>query len=254
MAIWMAIVLGLVQGFTEFLPVSSSGHLLLFQEFFGITQDGLLFEILLHVATLCAVIIVFHKKIWELIKKPFQPMVYYLVIATAITCVMFLILKMFINIDDLLGSVRLLPIMFIITAIILFLTSLIKSKESDVGYKTSIAAGFAQGIAVIPGISRSGSTIAASLYAGAKREDAAEFAFLMSIPAILASLVYTIIDNPTSVLALEPWPLLFGFIAALVSGIVAIKVMLKLVQKVKLYWFSIYLVILSVILMFVFYL
>lgn len=254
MAIWMAIVLGLVQGFTEFLPVSSSGHLLLFQEFFGIAQDGLLFEILLHVATLCAVMIVFRKKIWELIKKPFQPMVYYLVIATAITCVMFLVLKMLIDIDSIFGSVRLLPFLFIITAIILFLTSLIKSKDAEVGYKTAIAAGFAQGIAVIPGISRSGSTIAASLYTGAKREAAAEFAFLMSIPAILASLVYTIIDNPSSVLTLEPWPLLFGFTAALVSGIVAIKVMLKLVQKVKLYWFSIYLVVLSVVLMFVFYL
>jgi undecaprenyl-diphosphatase len=253
MTIWIALVLGLVQGLTEFLPVSSSGHLMLFQELFGIAQDGLLFEIILHVATLCAVIIVFRKKIWELVKKPFQPMMYYLVIATAITCVMFLVFKKLFNIDAVLGNVKLLPFMFLVTAIVLFLTTLIKPKEREVGYVTSVAAGFAQGIALIPGISRSGSTIAASLYTGAKREAAAEFAFLMSIPAILASLVFSVIDNPSAVTALEPVPLIFGFIAALVSGIFAIKIMLKVIQKVKLYWFSVYLVILSVVLLFVFY-
>jgi len=249
MTIWVAIVLGLVQGLTEFLPVSSSGHLILFQELFGVANDGLLFEIMLHVATLAAIVIVFRKKIWELIKKPFQPMVYYLVIATAITCAMFLLLGSFVDFK----SVRILPFMFLITAIILFLTTLIKPKEREVGYTTSVVAGFAQGIALIPGISRSGSTIAASLYTGVKRESAAEFAFLMSIPAILASLVYTVIDSPSSVLALEFWPLLFGFITALVSGIFAIKVMLRIIKNVKLYWFSIYLVILSIVLMFVFY-
>ena len=262
--------MGLVQGLTEFLPVSSSGHLLLFQELFGVAQDGLLFEIILHVATLCAVVFVFRKRIWELVKRPLQPMMYCLVIATAVTCAVFLILKTVIDVDSVFGNVKILPFMFLVTAIVLFLTTFIKPKAAgvdgesstiaggenggEINYKTSLAAGFAQGIALIPGISRSGSTIAASLYTGARREAAAEFAFLMSIPAILASLLFTIIDSPGAVLALEPLPLLFGFAAALVSGIFAIKVMLRLIQKVKLYWFSVYLTVLSIILLFVFYL
>ena len=94
MAIWVAIVLGLVQGLTEFLPVSSSGHLLLFQKFFGIEDSPLLFDIILHIATLCAVIIVFRKKIWQLIRNPFQKTTYCLIIATAITCVMVLIVHL----------------------------------------------------------------------------------------------------------------------------------------------------------------
>lgn len=263
MAIWIAILLGLVQGLTEFLPVSSSGHLLMFQRFFKLDDVPLLFDIILHVATLCAVVIVFRKKIWELICKPFCKMTYCLVITTAISCALVLIFN---QLFDLTRSYKILPITFLSTAIILFATTLFPKKErgkdnkedgkeSSVEYKTGIVAGVAQGVAaVIPGISRSGSTIAASLATGVKREEAAEFAFLMSIPIIIASFVFELISSPDAISAVQVWPLLFGFVTAMIAGIFAINVMLKIVKNIKLYWFSIYLVVLSVVLMFVFYL
>jgi len=252
MAIWVAIVLGLVQGLTEFLPVSSSGHLLLFQKIFGIEDSPLLFDIILHIATLCAVIIVFRKKIWQLIKKPLQKTNYCLLIATAITCAMVLIVH-FAGWTDAMRDYKILPVTFIITAIILFIATILPQKENSPGYKTGIIAGIAQGIAVIPGISRSGATITASLATGVKREEAAEFAFLMSIPIIIASFVFEIISSPGDIAMMSFWPIALGFIAALISGIFAIKIMLKIVQKIKLYWFSVYLVTLAIILVFVFY-
>jgi len=252
MEIWVAIVLGLVQGLTEFLPVSSSGHLLLFQKLFAIEDSPLLFDIILHIATLTAVIIVFHKKIWQLIRKPFQKTTYCLLIATAITCAMVLVVH-FAGWTDAMRNYKILPITFLITAIILFAVTFLPKKENSVGYKTGIIAGIAQGIAVIPGISRSGATIAASLATGVKREEAAEFAFLMSIPIIIASFVFEIISSPGDIAVMSFWPIAFGFVAALLSGILAIKIMLKIVQKIKLYWFSVYLVVLSIILIFVIY-
>ena len=246
----MAILLGLIQGLTEFLPISSSGHLLLAQRIFSMPTDMLMFDIILHLATLCAVVIVFRKKIWQLICHPFCKTNYCLLIATVITCTIVLLFKD--QIDKTL-TYKILPFTFMITAIVLFTTSLISPKNAtEIGYKTGIIAGLTQGIAVIPGISRSGSTIAAALLTGTRRQDAAEFAFLMSIPIIIASFLFELISSPTSALSISPIPLSFGFITALISGILAIKFMLKIVKSIKLYWFSLYLVILSIILLFIF--
>ena len=249
MTVFTAILLGFIQGLTEFLPVSSSGHLMLAQHFFNMPDNMLMFDIILHIATLCAVVIVFRKKIIFLIRNPLCKTNYCLLIATAITCTIVILFKD--QIDQTL-TYKILPFTFMITAILLFATSLINPKNSgEVGYKTSIIAGIAQGIAVIPGISRSGSTIAASLFTGARREAAAEFAFLMSIPIIIASFLFELISSPASAISLDPVPLLFGFATALASGIFAIKFMLKIVKEIKLYWFSLYLVALSITLLFI---
>jgi undecaprenyl-diphosphatase len=258
MTIWLALLLGLTQGLTEFLPVSSSGHLLLFQRILRLPADMLLFDIILHIATLCAVIIVFRKKIWHLIKNPFCKTNIALLIATVITCTMVVLFK---DTIDRAFTYRILPFTFMITAVVLFLTSFLSDKgtrhraedkaESNNTYKTAVAAGFAQGLAVIPGISRSGSTIAAALFTGTRREDAAEFSFLLSITIIVASFLYEIISKPV-VLAVAPVPLVFAFLAAMVSGIFAIKFMLRIVKNIKLYWFSAYLCVLAVVLLFVF--
>jgi undecaprenyl-diphosphatase len=253
MGVWAAIVLGLVQGLTEFLPVSSSGHLLLVRELFDLKVD-LLFDIILHLATLCAVVIVFRRKIWELVKNPFSKTAVCLVIATVITCTMVLIFKDWI---DRTLTVKVLPFTFLVTAIVLFGTSLLGerfARNENITYRTSVFAGVVQGIAVIPGISRSGSTIAACLYSGTERKAAAEFSFLMSIPIIIASFVYEAVSNPIAVGSVPALPLVFGFVVALASGIFAIKFMLRIIQSVKLYWFSAYLVAVAVILIFVFYL
>jgi len=174
-----------------------------------------------------------------------------LIIATAISCVLVVVFE---KLFDLSNNYRILPITFLVTAIILFVVTVLPKKDGDIKYKTGIIAGVVQGVAaVIPGISRSGSTIAANIATGVKREEATEFAFLMSIPIIIASFVYKIIDNPGALTSIPVLPTILGFIAALLSGIFAIKVMFALVKRIKLYWFSIYLVLLSITLVFVIY-
>lgn len=234
---------GLIQGLTEFLPVSSSGHLILFQHLFDMPDDMLLFNILLHVATLCAVLIVFRKKIWQLIRHPLNKTNYCLIISTVITCTLVVIFK---DIIDKTFTHKILPITFLVTAIVLFSTTFIKPKDRDVTYKSSVLAGFAQGIAVIPGLSRSGVTISTMLATGTKREEAAEFSFLMSIPIIIASFVLELITSDGA-FNIDIWPAIVAFIAAFISGILAIKFMLVVIKKVKLYWFSLYLVILAIV-------
>jgi len=255
MAIWMAFILGLVQGITEFLPVSSSGHLILLQSIFNLPDDLMLFNILLHIATLLAVMVVFRKRIWELVKKPFQPTVYALVLATAITVIFVLI---FGNLLERTFTASVLPITFMMTAILLTLISF-NSEPNVPGTmykdfsttKVGFATGLAQGLAVIPGFSRSGFTISAALASGVSREKAAEFAFLMSIPIIIAALVYEIVGaNGNINVGVEAAPLIIAFLAALISGIFAIKFMLHIVRRIKLYWFSVYLVLLAIITLF----
>ena len=252
MDIFVAIIMGLVQGLTEFLPVSSSGHLMVAQNWFGVAESSLLFVLILHLATLCAVVIVFRKKIWELIKNPFCKTGYALLISTVISCALVLI---FMDYIDSAFNYNFLPFFFLVTATLLLVVTFINVKPNQqadgttVTYKTSIATGIMQGIAVIPGISRSGATIAAALATGANREDAAEFSFLMSIPIIIASFVYHVVSNPSGIMSIDILPIILGFIAAFVSGIFAIKIMLALVKRVKLYWFSAYLVVLAVVLL-----
>jgi len=244
MSIAISFLLGLIQGLTEFLPVSSSGHLILAQYLMDMPEDMMLFNIMLHVATLCAVLIVFRYRVWELIRNPFSSMGISLMIATLVTVTFVLV---FGRIIDAAFSVYTLPVAFFITAIVLLLVSFIKTGEKEVGHKEGAWIGLVQGLAVIPGFSRSGFTIAAGLTAGVKRERAAEFSFLMSIPIIVAALVYEIAREGFSGVGVEAFPLMVGFLTALVSGIFAIKVMLALIKRIKLYWFSVYLIILAVV-------
>ena len=244
MSILLSIFLGIVQGLTEFLPVSSSGHLILFQHLFSMPEDMLLFNIILHIATLLAVVIVFRARIWQLVRHPFNKMNLMLLISTAITVTFVLLFKDFI---DSTFTYRILPMTFMLTAIILFSTTFIPNREREVTYKSSIAVGLSQFVAVIPGISRSGTTISTLLATGVKREAAAEFSFLMSIPIIIASFVFELMNVRGSGATLDFWPTALAFIAALVSGIFAIKFMLNVIKRVKLHWFSMYLVILAIV-------
>jgi len=242
-SILLAIFLGLVQGLTEFLPVSSSGHLMMFQHLFNVQGNHLLFTIVLHIATLLAVVIVFHKKIWQLIRHPFNKTNYCLLIATILTCALVILFKDFI---DKTFTYKILPLTFMVTAIVLFAATMVKPREKDITYTSAITVGLAQGIAVIPGLSRSGTTISALLVTGTKRETAAEFSFLMSIPIIIASLVYEL-TTAAGPLKLDVFPTAIAFITALASGILAIKFMLHLIRRVKLHWFSMYLIVLSIV-------
>lgn len=262
MTILVALILGIVQGLTEFLPVSSSGHLFLLNQIFGIDGDFLLVSIILHLATLLAVVLVFYKDIWELIKHPFSKQACNLYIATIPTIIIVLLFKSLI--DSIFNNANLLPFCFMITAVLLFITYLLSNKKVEdksyenqfngtVKWTSALAMGISQGLATIPGISRSGSTICTGLLLGESRKESAKFSFLMSIPIILASMLYEILfTSSTATLSqIGIVPLLTAFFSAFLVGIFSIKFMLKIVEKAKYYYFSIYLFVLSIVSMFV---
>ena len=246
-------LLGLVQGLTEFLPVSSSGHLVLLNKIFGIEQNFVFLSILLHVATLLAVIVVFRKQIWFLITHPFSKQTLLLIAATIPTVVIVLLFKSFFEKSF---SGGLLPLCFCVTASVLILTSLFSKQKQNkkMSYKSAIFMGISQGIAILPGISRSGTTICTGLVCGEDKKQTTQFSFLMSIPIIICSLIYETYQSLNQGLPLISGNILLvlmAFVVAFVSGIFAIKFMLKIVQKGKYYYFSIYLYCLALFCLFV---
>jgi undecaprenyl-diphosphatase len=242
MSIFEAIILGIVQGLTEFLPVSSSGHLIIFKEVFGL-EPSVSFDVLLHLATLIPLMYVFRETIFELIKKPFQKMTLLIIVGTLPAVVAQLLFGDVI--EGLLGNARVLPICFAITGIFLMLADRIKDthkKEKDMTAIDAVLIGCMQVIGIAPGVSRSGSTIFGSLLRKLDRETAAKFSFLLAIPAILGGFVlhlFEFIDDP-STFNVELAPTIFGFVAAMLAGYLAISYMLKLIKKAKLVYFSYY--------------
>ena len=243
-----AVLFGILQGILEFLPVSSSGHLVLFQKIFGVNVDCLLFDIVLHLGTLVAVCIVYYKSIFEIIKHPFCEKAQKLVIATVPTVLVVLLFKNAIK-NSFQGDY--LFIGFFVTAIIMFIADYSARHNyqyKSLGYGNAMVMGLFQGLAIFPGISRSGSTITAGITQGIRRSESAEFSFLMSIPAILGSLVFELFDIGAGSLNVSFPILLAGFLSSAVSGYLAIKVMLKVIKKAKFVWFGVYLAVLSVVL------
>lgn len=247
MQIFFLIILGFIQGLTEFLPVSSSGHLVLLSSWFGI-DDSLFVSILLHIATLLAVLVCLRKEIWFLLKHPFSDLAVKLYLATIPTCVIVLVLMPFIT--DAFGGGSL-AICFFVSAIILLCADLLskKKKENDsISVKQALIMGTAQGFACFPGISRSGTTISAGLISGAGNKQTAKFSFLMSVPIILMSLaleVYKIFALGQAI-EVNGVGLALAFIVAFLVGIASIKLMLKVTQKANFRWFAIYLVMIAV--------
>lgn len=256
------IILGLIQGLTEFLPVSSSGHLVLFSRIFGV-EESLFVSIILHAATLLSIVIVFRKKLLNYIKHPLCDDCKKLVVATIPTCIIVLVLMPILN-KSFEGNF--LPICFMITAALLTATNLLYLKKKKVepyknvsfeGFKLTygqaLTMGIMQGLAVFPGISRSGSTICGGIIAGGDREDVAEFSFLMSIPIIILSLVkelYEIIVESHTFVVNIPG-LIIGSIVAFVVGIFSIKFMINLTKKMNFIWFAIYLFVLAIVCFFI---
>jgi len=240
MTIFEAIILGLVQGLTEFLPVSSSGHLIIFQNLFGMEEPMLTFDIFLHIGTLVAVFIVFWKDIWRLLKKPFCKEVALLIVATIPVGIIGLLF------DDKVAAISTLTtvgICLIFTGVILFFSDRLtgRIKLNELSFGKSLFIGLMQGIAVLPGVSRSGSTICASLLCGLDRKEAARYSFLLSILAILgAGLVHSlgiIQEHGSFSLSAE---YIAGMAAAALSGFAAIKFFLKLLEKKSMRFFSYY--------------
>ena len=245
-----AILLGLVQGLTEFLPVSSSGHLVLSQHLLGFQGPQLAFDLLMHLGTLLAVVIYFRQDIGQIVGSALKGSgevegrrwIFMLVIATIPTALIGFVFRD--QFKMLFGMPRVVASMLWVTAILLFLSDRIRLKEKNTETRLtvprSLLVGVAQGLAIIPGISRSGSTIAAGIFSGLNPDKAARFSFLLSIPAIFGASLLEL-GEISGIAAHDLLPYLAGALTAFVSGYLAIDVLLKMVIKRKLWKFSVYL-------------
>lgn len=260
MSILSAILQAIIQGITEFLPVSSSGHLSLYQHFTGNSSEGaLMFSALLHLGTLVAVCTVFYKQIWELIKEfclmikdiftgnfsvrdasPQRRVVFMYIISTAML-IPFVIFKGVFEgfAED--GSILMEGICFLYTAAILFMadrTSKGSKKAIDMKYKDATTIGFFQGVALLPGVSRSGSTISAGLFCGLTREAAVSYSFILGIPAILGGCLIEVKDGIAQKADIGVLPCIIGFVVAAIVGFLAIKLVQMLIKsdKFKVFW------------------
>ena len=245
MTIFVAVLLGVVQGLTEFLPVSSSGHLVLFQKIFGIEVDCLMFDIVVHLGTLVAVLVAYRKSVLEIIKRPFCEKAQKLVFATLPTIIIALIFKDFFK-SAFDGS--LLFIGFFVTGIFMLIADYFCKKNyqyKNLTYGGSIVMGIFQGFAILPGISRSGSTITSAMVQGVRREESAEFSFLMSVPAIFGSLVFELFDIGKASVDISVWAMVLGFVFSAVFGYLAIRLMKRVIKRAKFLWFAVYLFFLS---------
>lgn len=249
-----ALILGLVQGLTEFLPVSSSGHLLILRNLMGLGDIPVLFDILLHVATLIVVMVMFRHKIGELLASLFRwlvrrskekdqrnmKLIAILLVAVFLTAV----LGLFIDSLDAGKTPRVVFPLYLVTALLLWFTR--KAPEGrnyqDLNIMDGVLFGLAQGIGVLPGISRSGITISAGLYRKLNRETAAELSFLISIPAILGALILDMGDAGNLMQSISLPVLVAAFAATMTSGFLALWGLVRLVSSGKFYLFSFYLV------------
>lgn len=276
---WLqALILGLVQGLTEFLPVSSSGHLELGKRILGANTDGgLTFDVVVHVATVLATLLVLRREVTWIFKGLFKPLLpkgtppledplsrynpsqkYAIKIIVSMIPIGFVGLCMKDWVEEAFNGVHVVPVCLLITSILLAISFYIRPREKKgISIKDAFIIGLAQAVAVLPGISRSGSTIATGLLLGVKKADLAQFSFLMVIPPILgeALLDFKHIFAPSAEYlakhsaetAIDPMVLLVGFAAAFVSGCFACKVMIALVKKCQLIWFAIYCFILAIV-------
>ncbi len=247
-----AILLGIIQGVTEFIPVSSSGHLVLANYFIGFELQDITFEILLHVGTLFSVIIYFRKDIARLLsalvhyrdksleKVRHRRVVWFLAVGTIVTGILGFIMKGFV--ERIFYEPLFTAFMLLITGTIIFISDYIKPKKLEMHETGKVKAaiiGIAQAFAILPGISRSGSTIATSMFVGLKREDAARFSFLLSIPAITGATLFEL-RSFASVQSYHVPGYILGTVAAFIAGYLVIALLLELIRKRRLKIFSFY--------------
>ena len=257
---WQAILLGIVQGLTEFLPVSSSGHLMIFKEIIGVDAEGFLdFTVTVHFATVLATIVVFWSAIWQLLKGFFQfkyndETDYICKILVSLIPVMIVGFFFKDQVDALFsGSLKQVAVGLCITAALLVLSDQIgkrirapkaKDTRNGISYGQAAIVGVAQAFAVVPGVSRSGSTIATGLLSGVKRDVMAQFSFLMVLIPIIGEQSLDLLKVATGHEAfggtVGATALMLGFAAAFVAGFFACKVMIAIVRKAKLTWFALY--------------
>lgn len=244
-----AIILGIIQGLTEFLPVSSSGHLEIFKVLLGenkMPSESLLMTVILHFATACSTIVIFKDDIKELMLGiiTFEKNdSFWFSVKILISMIPAALIGFFLEAEiELLfsGDLLIVGYMLILTGFLLFMADKAKPSEKKINIKSSIIIGISQAIAIIPGISRSGATISTAVLLGIDKENAAKFSFLMVVPLIFGKVLKDLTSSEVLVNNNEILPLIFGFVFAFITGILACKWMIKLVKNSKLKYFSIY--------------
>ena len=269
-----AVILGLLQGLTEFLPVSSSGHLEIGKVLLGVeTTDDLLFTTMVHAATVLSTIVVFRQQIWDLLKGFFTGLKDWRIVKDAsgksvlqcndqtdyllkicLSMIPILIVGVFFKdfVEGLFGSIYVVGVALIVTAVLLFFSDMASKPgrksivvpentyRNGMSYWQALAVGIGQSIAVVPGLSRSGTTISTGLICGVKREVMAQFSFLMVLVPILGEAFLEVLGGEFGASSVGALPLILGFLSAFLSGLFACKVMIALVKKAKLSWFALY--------------
>lgn len=243
-----AIILGIVQGLTEFLPVSSSGHLMLASEILDTdlsAADDLTFSLTLHAATVLSTIVILWREIWKILRGLFsrhfnEEQAYVLKIIISMIPVGIVGFCFMDYLEQAFSSILVVGIMLLITALLLTFAYKAKPRQkATISYRDAFIIGLAQAAATMPGLSRSGSTIATGLLLGNKKESVAQFSFLMVLPPILGNALLDIIKGDFGG-GVELLPLVSGFLAAFITGCLACKFMLEIVKRGKLIWFAIY--------------
>ncbi|WP_435416449.1 undecaprenyl-diphosphate phosphatase [Polaribacter aestuariivivens] len=249
MDILEAIILGIIQGLTEFLPVSSSGHLELAKEILGVTIEknkNITFTVVLHFATALSTLIIFRKEVLEILKGLFQfkwneefkfslKIIISMIPAVVVGLLFKEELESFFD-----GKILLVGCMLLLTALLLLFADKAKETNKKVSFWNSIIIGISQAIAMLPGISRSGATISTSVLLGIDRTRAARFSFLMVVPLIFGAIGKDVVSDDLSFQSSDLLPFSVGFFAAFLAGLIACKLMISLVKKSKLSYFSIY--------------
>ena len=243
-----AIILGIVQGLTEFLPVSSSGHLQLANELLGTSLDpesNLTFSLTLHAATVLSTIVVLWREVWGLLKGLFsrtfnaeQAYILKIIISMIPIGIVGVFFKDYI--EAAFSSILIVGIMLLVTAALLSFAYFAKPRQKQtISYRDAFIIGLAQSVATLPGLSRSGTTIATGLLLGNRKESIAQFSFLMVLPPILGNALLDIVKGDFGV-GVELLPLVAGFLAAFVTGCLACQFMINIVRRGKLIWFAAY--------------
>lgn len=238
------IILAIVQGITEFLPISSSGHLCLLKYFFGLNQDGALIEIVLHAGTLISIVFFYRKQIFEILKIRFtddsESSSYIFFVILAIIPIVIIGFLFGDSVEYVFGNFNLVCLFLIITGIFLIFSNFSKVKESNLNFKKSFLIGIAQMFAILPGISRSGMTIGMANLLGIDIRKSAEFSFIIAIPVLFGVIIKYFSNLNLENISTSIENLLIGLIVSFITGLLALKWLISLLNKRKLWYFGVY--------------
>lgn len=250
MTILESVILGAVQGLTEFLPVSSSGHLQLFKELLGVEiEENLTFDVMLHAATVLSTIVVLWHEVWWIIKGLFSRGMnpeksYFLKLVISMIPIGIVGLLLRDQIDALLGSPYIMVVvgcMLLLTAVLLSFAYYAKPRiKEDISYRDAFIIGLSQAVASMPGLSRSGTTIATGLLLGNKKEAVATFSFLMVLAPIMGQALLDVVGGDFALSGMDTMTLVAGFLSSFIVGCLACRFMIGIVKRGKLIWFALY--------------